>query len=412
MRRWAVVLVLACGLVGVGWAVPRPRYGRPDPPPAAFPELLVTAEWLRDHAADGGVTIVDARPAADFAAGHVAGAANLDAEAGATDPRTLGARLGAAGIPDGGTVVCYGDARDPVAAGRLFWLLELAGHRDARVLNGGLEAWRAAGGEVASGAGAAPARDFRAPPDTSRLADFAYVSAVFGTPGHTVVDWRTDAAWRAGHIPHSLPFPLADLIGSDGRLLDGRRMRPVFEAFGPRANESVPLDDEFVVCGDLPRGGAAVHPYLAARLAGIARVRCYPGGSADWRAHTAAPVVRVVGVEDVRRRLTGPPWRRVPRDAVVFDLREPREFRAGHLPGAVLLPPLRFAKDLAAEVARHWPHADPARTPLVVYCYGPGCTRSRHCATLAARAGWRDLWWFRGGTDAWRVARLPLERER
>jgi rhodanese-related sulfurtransferase len=61
-------------------------------------------------------------------------------------------------------------------------------------------------------------------------------------------------------------------------------------------------------------------------------------------------------------------------------------------------------------VARHWPGARKTETPFIVYCYGVGCTRSRTCSTLAARAGWRDLWWFRDGMDGWRGAGLPVDR--
>jgi rhodanese-related sulfurtransferase len=76
----------------------------------------------------------------------------------------------------------------------------------------------------------------------------------------------------------------------------------------------------------------------------------------------------------------------------------------------VLLPAYEFEKRFAAEVAERWPGADPATTPFIVYCYGAGCTRSRFCATLAARAGWRNLWWFRDGMDGWRSAGFRVDR--
>ena len=394
-------MLLLCLAAGEGRATEPPWARRPAPPPP--PDLLVTPAWLTTRRAPG-VTVVDARSDSAFVAAHVAGAVHFDATAADPDPWTLGARLGAAGIAADDTVVGYGDAGDPVAAGRLFWLLELAGHRRVRVLDGGLEAWRRAGGPLARGRAVAPARAFAAAPDTARRADFARVRAVFGTKGHTIMEWRPEAAWRDGHIPHSLPFPLGELVGPDGTLLEPRRLRAVFEVYGPRPNEYVPLDDEFVVCGDLPAGAAALHPYLAARLAGIPRVRCYPGGFTDWRAHAGAPVVRVVDTERVRERLAAAP------DAVLLDLRERGDFVAGHLPGAVLLPSHRFAREFAAAVAASRPDADPARTPVILYCYGPVCTRSRSCATLAARAGWRELWWFRDGMAGWRGARLPVER--
>jgi len=47
---------------------------------------------------------------------------------------------------------------------------------------------------------------------------------------------------------------------------------------------------------------------------------------------------------------------------------------------------------------------------LIVYCYGPGCTRSRFCTTTAARQGWRNLWWYKDGQDGWRGAGLEIVR--
>jgi thiosulfate/3-mercaptopyruvate sulfurtransferase len=412
MRFWVALLLLAT-LAGSAHAVWPPWYKKSDTTPD-YPQILVSADWLRRHSRDRGVTVVDARPAASFGAAHIAGAVAFDASACDPDPGRLGARLGAAGIPDGGTVVCYGDSREGVAAGRLLWLLELAGHGKARVLNGGLEAWAGAGGRVEKGARTPAARRFRLAPDTARIADFRYVMRSFGVKGHTVMEWRPEAAWRDGHIPHSLPFPLGRLLGRDGLLLDGPGMRPVFQVYGPRENEYVKLDDEFIVCGDEPPGGAPVHPYLAARVAGIGRVRCYPGGFGEWGARPEAPVVRIVDVAEVRERLKRSAWdrlrRRPPSSVVLLDLREGGDYRAGHLPGAVLLPSHRFEKEAEAVLAKHWPRADRARTPFIVYCYGPRCTRSRFVTTLAARRGWRNLWWFKDGMDGWRSAGLELER--
>jgi thiosulfate/3-mercaptopyruvate sulfurtransferase len=411
--RLAIALLLLVGFAAVAHAEWPSWYKKPKSTPV-YPEILVSADWLRKHSGDRGVTVVDARPAEAFAAAHIAGALSFDAGACDPDPGRLGSRLGAAGIPSRGTVVCYGDSRDGAAPGRLLWLLELAGHRKVRVLNGGLEAWAAVGGRVEKGTRTPAAARFDLAPDTARIAGFEYVMKTFGVKGHTVMEWRSEAAWRTGHIPHSLPFPLAQLVGPEGLLLDGPKMRPIFQVYGPRKNEYVKLDDEFITCGEVPPGGAPVHPYLAARVAGIERVRCYPGGFQDWRAHPEAPVVRIAEVREVWERLKRSLWdrlrRKPPRNVVLLDLREAGDYRAGHIPGAVLLPSHKFEKEADTVLAEHWPRADRARTPFIVYCYGPRCTRSRAVTTLAARRGWRDLWWFKDGMDGWRIAGLEVER--
>ena len=42
-----------------------------------------------------------------------------------------------------------------------------------------------------------------------------------------------------------------------------------------------------------------------------------------------------------------------------------------------------------------------SQTPLVLYCYGRDCIRSRECATIAARHGFLNLLWYREGMDGW-----------
>lgn len=90
-----------------------------------------------------------------------------------------------------------------------------------------------------------------------------------------------------------------------------------------------------------------------------------------------------------------------PRDFVLLDLRHFTDFAAGSLPGAVSLPSHLFDAGFAEQLARHRPQADATETPLVVYCYGSDCIRSRAVATKAARLGWRRLLWYHGGTEDW-----------
>ncbi len=406
----ALLTAVPAGRTSASW----PPWHQEKRPPPRYPEILVSPGWLAAHRRDARLTLVDARHAARVAAGHIAGAVAFDAAAALPDPADLGARFAAAGIPSSGIALCYGDSLDRGAAGRLFWLLEIAGHREVRVLNGGIEAWRARGGGIERGAPAARPARFDARPDTAKLADYRYVRRVFGTRGHTLVDWRSPRRWDTGHVPHSLPFPLEKLVGPGGTWLEAPAMRLAFESFGPRERDYVGLDDEFVVFGDALPGEVSIDPYLAARVVGIERVRCYPEGFAGWKSHAEASVVRIVNAEEVRKHLGLSLWQRLrkipPRGVMLFDLRGDREFEWGHVPGAILLPSWNFEHDLDSIVTRRWPDADRAKTPLIVYCYGVTCVRSRNCSSIAARHGFRNLWWFRDGLPGWQALGLDLEK--
>ena len=60
------------------------------------------------------------------------------------DPASLAARLAACGVGNHSQVVAYDDAGGMFAA-RLWWMLRWLGHRRVAVLDGGLQAWMAAG---------------------------------------------------------------------------------------------------------------------------------------------------------------------------------------------------------------------------------------------------------------------------
>ena len=127
----------------------------------------------------------------------------------------------------------------------------------------------------------------------------------------------------------------------------------------------------------------------------------------DFDADTTRPVVRIVTAEEVRDRLRADSFRfaadKPPQQFVLLDVRGPLDYGApGHVPGAVNLGSHVFADSLEAILAKHWPGIDRTKVPMVIYCYGPDCIRSRICSTLAARGGFLRLEWFRGGIEEWR----------
>ena len=86
----------------------------------------------------------------------------------------------------------------------------------------------------------------------------------------------------------------------------------------------------------------------------------------------------------------------------IIDVREPAEFAAGHLPGAVNLPRgvLEFQIDSKAELADR-------NCAIVMQCQVGG--RSA-LATVAMQAlGYRDVVNLAGGFAAWKAAGLPIE---
>jgi rhodanese-related sulfurtransferase len=223
--------------------------------------------------------------------------------------------------------------------------------------------------------------------------------------------WETPPTFAAGHIPYSLPFDPRALLTADGGWPDPDAIRRYFASFGPRPGDPVRLDSTFVLYGEDASDPRPDLGYLLLNLAGL-DVRVFPGGWKEWKADGARPVVRVVSAADLavrlRRENPGLALDRPPHGLILFDLREPRDFAIGHLPGALSLPFLHFPEEFGKAVAAGWPGADRATMPLVLYCYGIDCVRSRKAGAQAASLGFRDVLWFRGGVEEWRQAGYPL----
>jgi rhodanese-related sulfurtransferase len=87
------------------------------------------------------------------------------------------------------------------------------------------------------------------------------------------------------------------------------------------------------------------------------------------------------------------------RDAVLLDVREPKEFEGGRLPNAVHIP-LSQLGSRAGELSKL------TSRPVVAYCANG--RRSRMAATALTRAGFKEIYCLQGGILAWKKDGLPL----
>jgi thiosulfate/3-mercaptopyruvate sulfurtransferase len=400
------------------WPLPQPTPSSP-----VFPEILVSATWLSGTLDKPGVVPFDIRPAADYAAGHLPGAvsawrAGEEGEGAVDRVRSL---LATRGITGTGTVVLYGGRDDAPALGRLFWLLEAAGCPDVKVLDGGVAAWTAAGGRLETGRPAAGREGrFQATPRETASASLDWLARSFDQPGVVLLDlrdprgwerWEAPAAWAAGHIPHALPFDVRGLLAEGSGWPDPTEIRRRAGETGPRAGDPVGTEATFVLQGEDARDPLPGLGYLLFRMAGL-DVRVFAGGWRAWTVESGRPVVRIVTAKEVRRLLEpgnpGLTRDRAPAGAILLDLRTTRDFQLDRLPGARSLPLHRFDRDFERIVAEGWPGASRASIPLILYCYGRDCVRSREAGTRAARLGFRNILWFRGGIVEWQKAGLPI----
>ena len=169
--------------------------------------------------------------------------------------------------------------------GRLWWMLKWAGHEAVAVLDGGLQAWQAAGGSV--NAGAEPSHfqsnfELRAPLRT--LVGTREVARRLGQGSQTLVDARAPQRYRgevepldpvAGHIPGALNRPFMQNIGADGRFKPAPQLRAEFEQLLAGRDPSTVVHQ----CGS---GVSAIPNLLAMELAGFAPTALYAGSWSEW----------------------------------------------------------------------------------------------------------------------------------
>ena len=179
--------------------------------------------------------------------------------------------------------------------GRLWWMLKWAGHRKVAVLDGGLQAWQAAGGALSSGEEPSHFQtNFLLGPPLATLVDANTVAAQLGRPAQTLIDARATPRFKgevepldpvAGHIPGALNRPFGQNLLPDGTFKPAGQLKAEFEALlGQRDPASV-----VHYCGS---GVSALPNLIAMEAAGLGRSALYAGSWSDWCSDPARPVAQ------------------------------------------------------------------------------------------------------------------------
>ncbi len=208
--------------------------------------------------------------------------------------------LAATGFTPDMQAVVY-DRQGANYCGRLWWMLKWLGHDAAAVLDGGLQAWQAAGGAVAHGAvengsfeSNRPTAHINTAQAAMKLIAASDILAQLGQPAQTIIDARGAPRFRgevepldpvAGHIPGALNRPFSDNLGADGKFKPAAVLRAEFDAL------LAGRDPAGVVhhCGS---GVSAVPNLLAMQIAGYPATALYAGSWSDWCSDAARPVAR------------------------------------------------------------------------------------------------------------------------
>ena len=251
--------------------------------------MLTTPEQLARELP--GPLVIDLRPAEEFAVSRIPGAVHLDLwglsliDTSEAPLRAfmwmIGHLFSQRGVRPDRPVVVY-EPDSGMRAARAYWFLDYLGHPNASILDGGINAWLAAGYGLTTDLTAPEPSDWHGTPDPSKVADWRRVAGVLGQPATAIVDTRSDAehygeavrARRGGAIPGAVHLEWKQNLTRDGRYKSPDELRKMYEARGVTPDREV-----ITYC----QGGyRAAHSYVALKLAGFDKVRNYTGSWKEW----------------------------------------------------------------------------------------------------------------------------------
>ncbi len=264
-----------------------------------LPAVLVTPDWVAQHATDAGLRAVELdADTASSAAAHIPGAAGWNTARKLCDTlvrdivpvNKLEELLGSTGIDNKTTIVLYGDNNNWFAAWA-FWQLKIYGHEDVRIMDGGRKKWVAEGRELATDAPKIQRKTYKAKTaDASLRALLPEVQAAVAGKKTSLVDVRSpdeftgkilappglpETCQRGGHIPGAKSIPWGKNCNEDG----------TFKSFG-ELKEMYAAQD---VTGDQPviaycRIGerSSLTWFVLKHLLGFENVKNYDGSWTEW----------------------------------------------------------------------------------------------------------------------------------
>ena len=270
-------------------------------------DVLVSTDWVAQHAADPSVRVIEVDvDTTAYEQGHVRGAAGWNWNTQLCDTvvrdivpkKALEDLLGKTGVDNKTTIVLYGDNNNWFAAWA-FWQLEIYGHDDLRIMDGGRKKWLAEGRDLSKDKPTFAVETYRAKdPDLSLRAFLPEVQNVFGKPGAALVDVRSpqeftgeilappglpETCQRGGHIPGAKNIPWGKNCNEDGTFKSLDELKSLYSAQGISSHKPI-----IAYCRIGER--SSLTWFVLRHLLGFKNVKNYDGSWTEWGNLVGAPV--------------------------------------------------------------------------------------------------------------------------
>ena len=275
----------------------------------AHPDALVSTDWVAEHLNDPSVRLVESNEdILLYDTGHIPGAVKVDWHADLNDPTVrdyidreqFQALMRRLGIGNDTTVVFYGDKNNWWAT-YAYWVFQLFGHKNAKVMDGGRVKWSAESRPLTREVPSYPASDYVAAERNDKpiraLRDDVLVHIAAGRPLVDVrspaefkgellhmADYPQEGALRGGHIPGAKSVPWARAANPDGTFKSAGELRAIYE----QEQGLKPTDDIVAYCRIGERSSHSW--FVLTHLLGYEHVRNYDGSWTEWGNGVRLPV--------------------------------------------------------------------------------------------------------------------------
>ena len=279
----------------------------------AHPDALVSTEWVAEHLQDPQVRLVESNEdPLVYPSGHIPGAVQIDWTSDLNDPlrrdyiaaADFAALVSRFGITPDTTVVLYGD-RNNWWACYAFWVFQLFGHTNARILDGGRLKWEKEGRPLTREVPTYAASTYPVPSARDDAAHRAFRAQVLAhsEAGGQLVDVRSpdeytgaklhmpeypqEGAMRGGHIPGAKSVPWARAINpEDGTFKDAEQLKAIY--LGEKQLD--PSKETIAYCRI---GERSSHTWFTLKyLLGFDHIRNYDGSWTEWGNLVGVPVAK------------------------------------------------------------------------------------------------------------------------
>jgi thiosulfate/3-mercaptopyruvate sulfurtransferase len=275
------------------------------------PEVLVSTQWVADHLNDPSIRLVESNEdILLYDQGHIPGAIQIDWMSDLNDQlrrdyldsARFAELMARSGISNQTTVVFYGDKNNWWAC-YAFWVFQLFGHTNARIMDGGRKKWIDEGRPLTREKPSYPRAEYVVPErDDSTYRAFRDQVMAHSAARLPLIDVRSpkefsgellhmeaypqEGALRGGHIPGAKNVPWATAANEDGTFKSAAELRAIYE-------EQLGLKPEQEIVTYCRIGERSSHTWFVLHyLLGYPKVRNYDGSWTEWGNLVGAPIER------------------------------------------------------------------------------------------------------------------------